>query len=178
MVWAITGAGDLLPETFSIMEEVAKINDLEITALLSIAGNKVVKWYKLEDKLKKIANTVLIEKDANRPFIAGPLQVGKYKCLLVAPATANTVAKVVNGIADSNISNAVAQTNKTTIPIYILPVDQKKGSTTTIIPQGDEIVIIMRDIDIENTNKLKQMKGITVLEKPEEIITNIKEIIG
>ncbi len=159
------------------MEEVARNKHLKITILLSIAANKVVKWYKLEDKMNGITEKILIEKDANRPFIAGPLQAGKYNCLLVAPATANTVAKIVHGIADTNITNAVAQANKTTLPIYIFPVDQKKGTTTTITPQGDKITITMRDIDLENTNKLRAMSGITVLETPREISTIISNLV-
>jgi len=62
--------------------------------------------------LLEISKRVLVEVDANTPFIAGPLQVGRYHSLLIAPATANTVAKIVHGIADTLLTNAVAQTQK------------------------------------------------------------------
>jgi flavoprotein len=119
---------------------------------------------------------VFIEEDANTPFIVGPLQIGQYNCLLVAPATANTVAKVVNGIADTIITNAISQTNKTTTPIYILPVDQKHGTTVTTLPGGTKLELTMRDIDVSNSEKLKQMKGITTLTHPDEIKTIIRRL--
>lgn len=172
IVWGITGAGDLISETFEVIGEVAKVEDLEITALLSKAAVKVVKWYRLMDKLKSdIAKKILIEEDANTPFIAGPLQTGKYDCLLVAPASANTVAKIVNGIADTIITNAVSQANKANVDIYILPVDQKPGTIITTTSGGERLELTMRDVDLENTAKLRKMKGITVLENPREIKT-------
>ena len=171
IVWGITGAGDLISETFDVMSELAKMEGIEITALLSKAGVKVVKWYRLMDNLNNIAKKVLIEEDANTPFIAGPLQTGKFNCLLVAPASANTVAKIVNGIADTLITNAVSQANKANVDIYILPVDQRTGIITTTITGGKKLELTMRDVDLENTNKLRKMKGITVLENPREIKT-------
>jgi flavoprotein len=53
--------------------------------------------------------------------------------------------------------------------IYVLPVDQKKGTTTTILPGNEKLELTIRDIDVDNTNRLKKMKGIVVLEKPQEI---------
>jgi len=175
IVWGITGSGDLLPETFEVMSELAKTRDLEVTIVLSKDAVKVVKWYRLWDKLSNISSKVFIEQDANTPFIVGPLQTGKFNFFLVAPTTANTVAKIVNGIADTIITNAVAQANKANVDIYILPVDQKKGTITTILPSGKKLELTMRDIDIENTSKLRKMKGIRVLEKPEEIKTIVSK---
>jgi len=169
IAWGITGSGDLISDIFEVMSEVSKMKDVEITSILSKAAVTVVKWYKLMDKLDNIAKKVIIEKDANTPFIVGPLQTGEFDCLLVAPATANSVAKIVNGIADTIITNSVSQTNKTDVAIYILPVDQKKGTTITILPGGKKLELTMRDVDVENTNKLREMKGIIVLEKPDEI---------
>ncbi len=170
IVWGVTGAGDLISEVFNVMRELAKMEEMEVTALLSKAGLKVVKWYKLMDDLtSKIAKKVIIEEDANTPFIVGPLQTGKYNYFLVAPASANTVAKIANGIADTIITNAVSQANKANIPIYILPVDQKTGTITTTLTSGKKLELTMRDVDLENTNKLRKMKGITVLKNPEEI---------
>jgi archaeoflavoprotein AfpA len=177
IVWGITGSGDLITQVFAVMDELAQEKDLEITAVLSKAAVKVVNWYKLKDKLNSIARKVFIEEDANTPFIVGPLQTGQFDCLLVAPATANTVAKVVNGIADTIITNAISQTNKTKINIYILPVDQKKGTTITTLPGGKKLELTMRDIDVENTDKLKSMKGITTLTNTGEIKFIIRKYI-
>jgi archaeoflavoprotein AfpA len=177
IVWGITGSGDLISEVFAVMGELAQEKELEITAVLSKAAVKVVNWYKLKDKLNSIAKKVLIEEDANTPFIVGPLQTGQFDCLLVAPATANTVAKVINGIADTIITNAISQTNKTNTNIYILPVDQKKGTTVTTLPGGKKLELTMRDIDVENTDKLRTIKGITTLANTEEIKFIIRKYI-
>ena len=169
IVWGITGAGDLISEIFEVMEEVSNTKGLEISAVLSKAAVTVLRWYKLQDKLDIIAKKVYVEKDANTPFVVGPLQVGQYDGLLVAPLTANSVAKIVNGIADTLITNAISQTNKTNMDIYLLPVDQKKGTTTTILPGNEKLELTIRDIDVDNTDRLKKMEGIIVLEKPQEI---------
>ncbi|MBW2368551.1 MAG: archaeoflavoprotein AfpA [Deltaproteobacteria bacterium] len=169
IVWGITGAGDLLPEIVGVMQEVVERNNVVVTAVLSKPAVMVVKWYKLWHRLNDLTDDVLIEKDANTPFIVGPLQTGKYDRLLVAPATANSVAKIVTGIADTLITNAVSQTNKTRIPIYILPVDREMKTTTTVLPGGEKLALTMRLIDVENTSRLRKMKGITVLENQHEI---------
>ena len=169
IAWGITGAGDLLNEVFDIMEELSRNEDVRITAVLSKAGETVVKWYKLMDKLQAIAEAVKIEKDANAPFIAGDLQTGKYKCLILAPTTANTVAKLVYGIADTLLTNCVSMSNKANKDLYILPVDRERGTITTILPDGKPFKLTMRDIDVENTEKLRKMKGVTVIDSPEEI---------
>lgn len=169
IVWGITGAGDLLPEVLEEMEKLSDAGNVEITACLSKAGYTVVRWYKLAEKIQKTSKKVIVEKDANTPFIVGPLQLGRFHSLLVAPATGNTVAKIVHGIADTLITNAVAQAQKAGVPVYILPVDRRLGEIVTRLPSGEEKTLIMRDIDIENVNKLKAMKGITLLETPRDI---------
>ncbi|MFH1328614.1 MAG: archaeoflavoprotein AfpA [Candidatus Bathyarchaeota archaeon] len=171
IVWGITGSGDLLPETLEVMSKMTKSKEVEITIVLSEAAVKVLKWYKIFEKLNNISNKVLVEEDANTPFIVGLLQTGKFDCMLVAPATGNSVAKIVRGIADTIITNAVAQANKANVDIYILPVDQKEGTTTTILPNGKKLELTIRNVDAGNVNKLRGMKGIHVLEKPGEIET-------
>lgn len=52
--------------------------------------------------------TAYVEKGSNAPFVAGPLQVGYYPLFFVSPATANTVAKIAYGIADTLITNCFA----------------------------------------------------------------------
>jgi archaeoflavoprotein AfpA len=169
LVWGISGSGDKMPETVAAMVEVQKRLDLEITAAVSIAGVRVLRWYKLTETVEEIAKSVKIEKDANSPFITGPLQIGQYDCLLVAPATANSVAKIAHGIEDSMLTNAVGQTAKSTTPIYIMPVDLHPGTTVTMRPGGERLELKIRTIDVENSNKLRTMEGITVFESPSEI---------
>ncbi|MCP8316414.1 MAG: archaeoflavoprotein AfpA, partial [archaeon] len=105
MAWGITGSGDHLPETIQVIKKIVERGDAKVKIFLSKSAVIVVKWYGLWEELKKISPKIMVEESSNIPFIAGQLQIGKFKFLLVAPATANTVAKIVNGIADSLATN-------------------------------------------------------------------------
>ena len=169
IAWAITGAGDYLPESVQIMKEIVQEQDVKVLIFLSKAGMQVIKWYKLLKDLETISPKIKTEIDANTPFIAGALQKGTHEFLVIMPATANTVAKIAYGIADTLVTNAVSQAMKTKVPIYIYPVDQKSGTVTTILPSGEKMELITRDIDLENVEKLRAMKGMTVLGHPSEM---------
>ena len=97
---------------------------------------------------------------------------------LVCPVSANTVAKIVYGIADTLITNCVAQAIKGGMQVYIFPSDQDLEPIVTSRPDGSTLVLKIRDIEIENNEKLKKMEGITVIPEfsmvKEEIINNIK----
>jgi archaeoflavoprotein AfpA len=164
IVWGITGAGDLMPELFDIMADVARHPDAEITVVLSKAAETVLKWYKLMDRLEAIGRRVHVEKDANTPFLAGPMQVGKYDFFVVAPLTANSAAKIAHGIADTLITNCVAQISKGDTPTYLLPVDQKPGQATTTLPDGTAFTLKVRDIDVANVDKIRAIDGLHVLD--------------
>ena len=79
------------------------------------------------------------------------------------------MAKIVHGIADTLITNAVAMTNKTDIRTYILPVEKEGQEVVTKLPDGNMLRLHTRDIDAENTAKLRKMKGISVLDSPDDI---------
>ncbi len=57
-----------------------------------------------------------------------------YRALIVSPASANTVAKVVFGVSDSLVTNAIAQAEKGGVPIVIVPTDWKQGKIKTKLP--------------------------------------------
>lgn len=169
LAWGITGAGDFMPQTFEAMEDLKKKGGIKITAILSQAAVKVVKIYKLWDRLPIIADKILIEKDSNTPFIVGALQTKKYNALLVAPTTGNSTAKIVHGISDSLLTNVVSMTNRTKTPIFILPVEKEGREVKTILPDGSMLELLTRDLDAQNTAKLRKMDGISVVDTPEDI---------
>jgi len=162
-VWGMTGTGFLLEESIDFMKELKENYDAEITVMLSKEGAVVVKWYKQWDYLNEVIKRVKVEKTPNNPFLAGPLQIGRYDFLLICPVSANSVAKIVYGIADTLITNCVAQTIKGSVPVYLLPSDQHKEPIVTTKPDGSPLVLKIRDIEMENVDKLKQMEGISVL---------------
>ncbi len=170
IVWGITGSGDYIKEIIDYMIELSNEDDLQVTVLVSKAGEQVLRWYKLWDKLIGSFDKVKKESNANVPFIAGPLQIGKYDLLIVAPLTANSTAKIAHGIADTLITNAVAQTLKGTTPVFAYPVDQSAEPVTTTSPDGIEFTITPRDVDLENVHRLTEMKGLTILSSPSKIV--------
>jgi archaeoflavoprotein AfpA len=169
VAWGITGAGDYLVESMEAMKNLRRDFGVEVTVLLSKNGELVVKWYGLWKELNGSFDKVKSERGPNVPFVAGPLQLGHYAFFFVSPATGNTSAKIAYGIADSLISNCVAQTIKGGTPVYIYPVDQKPGSQLTEGPKGEQITVTTRQIDLENVDRLRNMEGITVLSHPSEI---------
>jgi archaeoflavoprotein AfpA len=174
IAWGITGAGDMIPELMEIMKELAQNENLKIRIFLSKAAKTVIDMYKFWDDLEAIGK-VQVEKDSNTPFLAAALQMQKYDFFLIAPSSANTTAKIVHGIADTLITNSLSQGLKGGCPVYILPVDQEFGTTVTILPSGKELQLTMRPVDVNNVERLRQMQGITVLKKPEDIMNIIRK---
>ena len=169
IAWGITGCGDYLKESLDIMKELTKEHNLDVRVFLSRAGETVVKWYRLFNELKTNFPKTYLEKSPNVPFLVGDLQLGKYDFLIIMPSTSNTVAKIASGISDTLLSNAAAQAMKANVPVYIYPADQKKGDIVTDLPGGKKLTLTMRDVDLDAVDKLRKMKGITVLGHPDEI---------
>ena len=178
IAWGITGSGDKIEETTQAMIQLQNESDIRIDVHISKAGKQVLRWYKLWDQINESFKTVKTEVDSNVPFIAGPLQMGKYAILVIAPLTANSTAKIAYGIEDTLLTNAVAQTLKGETPVFLYPVDQKPGKVETMAPDGTKFTIKMRAIDLENVDRLRRMEGITIVSSVEEMIEQIKTHIG
>ena len=174
IAWGITGSGDQIIETYKIMADIKNKTDIDFMVFLSKEGETVMKWYRMWDDIQRDFPNFKTDAGPNSPFIAGPLQVGHYDILVIAPATANTVAKIVHGIADSLVTNVVAQTAKGDTPIYILPVDQVRGTVKTYAPSGKEMELKMREIDVSNSEKLAEMENIKILKSPDDLY----EVVG
>jgi len=143
IAWAITGAGHLLAETFSSMKNLVEEYDVKVTTFLSLAAIETVRIYGFNDMLRKVSDgsyysEVLSEDEesAAAPH-AGRFSKRAYDVLVVSPATANTVAKIVNGIADTLVTNAVAHACKGGVPLLIIPTDQEEETKSTLPPMVD-----------------------------------------
>ena len=139
--FAFTGAGHLLRESVQVAEKLAK--DHEVTIFLSGAAEEVIKMYGLYERVERLTGGKYRElaTDSNQKFsypITGRLSLGKYDLLIVSPATANTVSKIVYGIADTLVTNAVAQSGKGAVPVYMVPVDIHPGPIDTVLPSKIE----------------------------------------
>jgi archaeoflavoprotein AfpA len=170
IAWGLTGSGDKFSETYKVMRGIKdKYGDkLTIHVYLSKAAQLVAKYYKLEEELKGF-DRYNVEVDANTPFLSGMLQSGRYDLLVIAPATSNTVAKIVVGVSDTLLTNAAVQGVKGFIDVHIMPVDFREGILTTIIPSGKELKLRVRKEDADNVRRLEKMEGFFVFENPDGI---------
>jgi len=139
--FAFTGAGHLLNESVQVAEKLAK--DHEVTIFLSGAAEDVLKMYGLYERVTRLTGGKYRElaTDSNQKFsypITGRLSLGKYDLLIVSPATANTVSKIVHGIADTLVTNAVAQAGKGAVKTLMVPVDIHPGPIDTVLPSKME----------------------------------------
>jgi archaeoflavoprotein AfpA len=171
VAWGITGSGDRLVETIEIMKKIKEQykNDVNIIVYLSKAGDQVVKYYRQADYLKENFDKIRVEIDANTPFLAGQLQMGKFEFLLIAPATSNTVAKISTGMADTLLCNAAIMGLKGFVPVYIMPSDYKEGIVVTKLPNGRDFRLRIRKEDVEHVKKLAAMEDVFIVEKPGKI---------
>jgi dihydromethanopterin reductase (acceptor) len=140
IAWVVTGAGHFLEESFDVMSQLVRSKKVTVTTYLSSAGEQVVKMYGLWSKLEQISPGSYLEEilTGNREgpgfSHAGRLVLNLYDALVVSPASGNTVAKIVYGIADTLATNAVAQAQKGEVPVYVVPTDQKEGFVETTLP--------------------------------------------
>jgi dihydromethanopterin reductase (acceptor) len=131
ILWCVSGAGHLLKESLDFVQK--NKGKHKITVALSGAGYEVAQMYGFLDFIENEFKGVIKEQEQGFSFpIIGRLAKGEYDLVMVSPCTANTVAKIVAGIADSLITNIVAQAVKGKIPTYIVPTDFEKIQATKV----------------------------------------------
>ncbi len=171
VAWGITGSGDRLPEIVDMMKKVQKRyrETVDIRVYISRAGDQVIKYYKLFNELEANFDKIWVEANANAPFLAGQLQLGKFEFLLIAPATSNTVAKISLRLADTLLTNAAIMAQKAYVPLYIMPSDYEEGITVTKLPDGRDLRLRIRREDVEHVDRLEAMEGTFILRRVDEI---------
>lgn len=140
IAWCITGAGHFLLESFEVFLQLVKDMDVRVTTFLSCAGEEVARIYGVLDRLHQVSpggyyQEIILEREQGKSFPkAGRLSRGTYAALVISPATANTVAKIAYGIADTLVTSAFAQAQKGSVPAYIVPTDYREGTIVTRLP--------------------------------------------
>jgi archaeoflavoprotein AfpA len=180
VAWGITGAGDKIADFIEVMKEIQKeyADTVEIQVFLSKAADLVLKYYRLEDYLKKTFTKVRVALNSNAPFLAAWMQMRKYEFLLIAPSTSNTVAKIANSIGDTMLTNAAIMSLKAFVPVYIAPTDYKEGTVYTKLPNGKEMKLRVRKEEVEQVKKIERMDDVFVLEGPTKIRDVFKKWFG
>ena len=133
VAWGITGAGDKIAEIIQTMKDLKLQGEgmVEIDVFLSKAAETMLKFYRLDEELKNSFAKVTVESNSNSPFLAGMMQSHKYEFLLIFPASSNTVAKIVNGIGDTLLTNSAIMSLKAFVPVWVMPVDYKESVIST-----------------------------------------------
>jgi archaeoflavoprotein AfpA len=171
VAWGITGAGDKIQEIVETMKTLKKQSEdiLEIDVYISKAGETMLKFYRLDEELRNSFSKVAVEMNSNAPFLAGMVQSGKYEFLLIMPASSNTVAKLVNGIGDTLLTNSALMSLKAFVPVWVMPVDYKESIVYTKLPNGKEMKLRVRKEEADQVRKLEQTENVRVFENPSKV---------
>lgn len=169
MAWAITGSGHYIEECVAFLLTLENV-DLYVSA----AGEEVLKMYgiKLDDLRQKMP--VYRDKTASCPPV-GLFYKGYYHTFILAPATSNTIAKCVLGIADSLVTNLYSQAGKCRVPSIVYPCDIAPEMETTA-PSG-KVMVYPRKIDLAGTATLREFEYTQVVESVDDLIYAVQQRI-
>ena len=151
LAWALTGSGHYLRNCLDIIN---RLEDVDL--FLSKAAAEILQQY----GYKHIVGRVYQDKTAS----SIPVELfyeGKYHTLVIAPATSNTVAKMVAGISDNLVTNLYAQAGKTRVPSIVFACDTEPELESEA-PRENMVKVYPRRIDLENMQKLKTFEETTV----------------
>ncbi|MCW8905748.1 MAG: flavoprotein [Sedimenticola sp.] len=146
VAWAITGSGHYLKECIQLAEQLPAVD-----LFLSKAATEVLQAYGIPVKHLKQHFRIFHDNTASATPV-GLFYEGVYKQLIVAPATSNSVAKMVYGISDSLVTNVYAQAGKCRIPSIVFACDVSPTMETEA--PGGTVTVYPRRIDLENTKRL------------------------
>ena len=182
IAWGITGAGHYLPESIEMMEEFMKQGN-HVDIFLSEAAERVMEMYgvynrvlKLHDLYKNEDVHIYYDKSQRPAYpICARFNLHYYDCLIISPLTANSVAKINVGIADTLITNIFAQMIKGSGNVYAIPCDVVAGEVETQIPNGDKIKIHIDEFNANNARAIAKFPHVKVFTHPQELAFLLKQ---
>lgn len=146
IAWGITGSGHYLKEC---LELAARLPAVDL--FLSRAAAEVLQVYGFPVAQLRETYRVFRDTTASAPPV-GLFYKGHYQLLVAAPATSNSVAKMVFGISDTLVTNIYAQAGKCRIPSIVFACDAAPEIDTEA--PGGRVKVYPRPIDLENTRRL------------------------
>lgn len=164
LAWAITGSGHYLRECLDIIHT---LQDVDL--FLSKAAAEVLQQYGYKHNVGKVYQ----DKTASSVPVELFYQ-GHYHSLVVAPATSNTIAKMVCGISDNLVTNLYAQAGKTLVPSIVFACDTAPELESEA-PREHMVKVYPRRIDLENVAKLKTFEATTIVEDMSSLNTAIHD---
>jgi flavoprotein len=161
--WAITGSGHYLRECIELAEQRP-----EVDLFLSKAAAEVLPMYDFDLHSIRERFTCFRDSTASASPV-GLFYQGRYKRLVIAPATSNTVAKMVWGIADTLVTNIYAQAGKCRIPSIVFACDTEPEMETEA--PGGMVPVYPRRIDLENVKRLEDFEYTKVVTSYAQLVT-------
>ena len=98
---------------------------VRVEVAFTAAGFEVARIYGVLAPIMEAAAAVYRDLPPSGGNLPGRVASGRYSVVVVAPASANTVAKLRHGVADNPVVSAAAQAIKNRIPLVLLPSDHK-----------------------------------------------------
>ena len=158
LAWAITGSGHYLRECLEIADG---LEDVDL--FLSRAGAEVLQQYGYKHRMARIFQ----DKTAS----AVPVEMfyyGHYHTVVIAPATSNTIAKMVCGVSDTLVTNVYAQAGKCSVPSIVFACDTAP-EVESEAPRDNMVMVYPRRIDLENIQKLATFEETTVVSDMQQL---------
>jgi len=152
LAWALTGSGHYLKECLEIIDQ---LQDVDL--FLSKAATEILQQYGYKHQVGRVFQ----DKTAS----SVPVELfyhGAYHTVVIAPATSNTVAKMVCGISDNLVTNIYAQAGKCRVPSIVFACDTAPELESEA-PREHIVKVYPRRIDLENMEKLKRFEETTVV---------------
>jgi archaeoflavoprotein AfpA len=171
IAWCITGAGDKIKEIIDTMKTFKQESEgtAEIDVYVSKNAETMLKFYNLEAEFKAGFSKVAVEANSNVPFLAGIIQSGRYDFQLIMPASSNTVAKIVNGIGDTLVTNTAIMALKAYVQVWVMPVDYKEAEIYTRLPNGKDLKLRVRKQEADQVRTLMATEDVRVFENPQKV---------
>lgn len=110
-----------------------------IDGFVSEAGFYVLRMYGLWKRFAQNVTSLALE-HLEKPVYQSALRVwgGTYAAVVIAPCTTNTVAKLVEGIADTLVTCVATYARKTKTPLVVAPADVGERRQSLLPPYIDQ----------------------------------------
>lgn len=163
--WALTGSGHFFTECLTLIRKLDMID-----LFVSKAAAEVVRMYR--DRLDLPKGARIFRDTTASAAPVGRFYEGFYHTLVMAPATSNTVAKCVHGIADTLATNVFCQAGKCHVPAVVFACDNAPELETRA--PGGMVKVYPRRIDLENTARLADFEATQVVISLAELETALR----